>query len=202
MTIDYETHNQQQGQGSAKTAQGSGHEYLQRQIRRETPCAPGQDGNDCRGTVAKNRCATIQTIFLGKRYTCGSIERRSLKSCGSPRSEYPYSDTERVSRRLSSPILTPIFQASEKFSTALAPIFVTRRDLAKIHVPGFQEPSGFSKRIFAFFLKNWKTLLVNSSFLEYNALITSGQSILSTPDSSPLLPPRRDNRRQDGLVSH
>jgi len=144
--------------------QGSGYEYLHRSV-----CRPAEESARKGGTLRRRTGGTFgdsshYTLQLGIRRP-HTNQRRSLKSCGSPRSEHPYTDTKRVSRRLSSPILTSIFQASKKFSTALAPIFVTRRDLAKIHVPGIQESKEHSERIFAKFSR--KSPNVYNALLQY-----------------------------------
>ena len=161
MTIYHETHNQQQGQGSAETAQGSRHEYLQRQIRRETPFAPGQDGNVRRRIRRKTRIRKSNVLQLGV-WNSDSNSRNVSQTCRSLRYFGTYSDTERVSHRLSSTVFTSIFQASGKFATSHVPIFVEWRKFPKIHVPEFQESNVFSKRNFDNIL-NLTTLLIDIS---------------------------------------
>jgi len=72
MTIDYETHNQQQGQGSAKTAQGSGYQHLWWQICRPTADAPGKSGILRRRTRRRTRSKARYHLYLGARAFCAT----------------------------------------------------------------------------------------------------------------------------------
>ena len=151
MTINYATHNQQQGQGSAEATQGSRYEHLRGSVRRAPAETAGKGGNERRGTCRLERCASTDPLRLGKSPAC-TVNRPTPSTCQSTRSQSPNTLTRSLKKAF--------------WAFAQYPLLTIR-----------QLPNIMSR-------------------------ITSGQSILPTSDSSPLLPPRRDNRRQDGLVSH
>jgi len=147
MTIHYETHIKEEGY--APSSQRSRYQHLRGSVRCALAKTAGKDRYERSRTCRKERGIENKHFELGVCHPQTSRQRRSFKTCGSPRSERPHSFTERVEvRRLSSTIFTPIFQASEKFATAHVPIFLTWRKFTKIHALYFQEPNGFSERNF------------------------------------------------------
>ena len=127
-------------------AQGSGHEYLLRQIRRETACAKGQDRNVRRRLCGGAWIPKYNVLRLGN-WSTDSATRKTTRNCESTRSHGTKSDTERVN--------------SFRFSENL-------EKFSNFSTLAFQESNGFSERIFDKFRKMRVLLLDIPAKCGYN----------------------------------
>jgi len=130
-----------------QAAQGSGHQHLRRAVRRPTADAPGEDRNDGRGIGKCKRDSQTNAICVGIRNK-STLNRSTSTTCRSPRNQGSYSLAARVNSDSASPYLTLIFQDSGKTAFIFTPVFLGQRNSAKFSTLIFQDPNGFSKRIF------------------------------------------------------
>ena len=152
----------------SKKSQACGCEYLRGSFRRALADVEGKNRNDSGGTCPKNRDTAFQTVFLGKRHTCGFAERRPSFSCQCPQCQNSDANSRKIiaSKRAFSRKL-------EKFS-----------NFSTLEFPAHDE---FSDRKPALFSKKLDTPYCNSNFLDYNVDITKNGTVKSVNFLQPLV---------------